>query len=65
MVVSTRHINVIKYAYNGAITIVRTTGDNTSKFPITIGLHYRYALCPYPFTLVMDEFTRHFQNDIP
>ncbi|KAM2605119.1 hypothetical protein TB2_033955 [Malus domestica] len=35
------------------------------RFPITVGLHQGSSLSPYIFALVMDELTRHIQDDIP
>lgn len=51
--------------YDGCVTIVRTPVGETSNFPITVGLHQGSALSPYLFALVMDELTRHIQDDIP
>ncbi|KAK9083623.1 hypothetical protein Scep_030094 [Stephania cephalantha] len=42
-------------------TNVKKNGDIGS---CTIGLHQGSVLSPYLFTLVMDELTRHIQNDI-
>lgn len=50
--------------YDRVVTSVRTIDDNTSEFSITVGLHYGYALNPYLFALVIDELTRHIQDDI-
>ena len=42
---------------------MRTSGNNTSKFAITINLHKRSILNPYHFTLViMDKLTRSIQD---
>ena len=35
-----------------------------SDFPITVGLHQGYALSLYLFALVMDELTRHMQDEV-
>ena len=51
--------------YSGAMTTVRTVVGKTNSFPITVGLHQGSALCPYLFALVMDELTRHMQDDVP
>ena len=51
--------------YDGVVTSIKTIGGTTKEFPITIGLHQGSALSPYLFTLVMDELTRHIQEDIP
>ena len=48
-----------------AMTFVRTCDDDTTDFPINIGLHQGSALSPYLFALVMDEVTRDIQGDIP
>lgn len=34
-------------------------------FPITLGLHWQSVLSPYLYVLVMDELTRHMQQEIP
>ena len=44
---------------------VRTCGDITSDFSITIGLHQGFALSPLIFAIVMDELTRAIQDKIP
>ncbi|KAK8942392.1 hypothetical protein KSP39_PZI009234 [Platanthera zijinensis] len=44
---------------------VRTSGGLTQEFPITVGLHQSLVLCPYLFTLILDELTRHIQQTIP
>ena len=59
------YIQVIKDMYDGAITAVRTHEGQTGSFPITVGLHQGSSLSPYLFALVMDELTRHIQDDIP
>ncbi|KAM1248608.1 hypothetical protein ACFX2J_044403 [Malus domestica] len=51
--------------YEGAKTAVRTHEGQTESFPITVGLHQGSSLSPYLFALVMDELTRHIQDDIP
>ena len=57
--VTKRYIELVKYIYNRAITIVKTTIRETSKFSITVGLHQGSTLSPYLFALVMDELTKH------
>ena len=61
----TKYITLIKDIYKDATTFVRTCDDNTTDFPINIGLHQGSALSPYLFALVMDEVTRDIQGDIP
>ena len=51
--------------YDREITIIKTTIGETSEFSITIGLHQGSALSLYLFALVMDELTKHIQDDIP
>ena len=51
--------------YYGAITFVKTTIGETSEFSITVGLHQGSTLSLYLFALVMDELTKHIQDDIP
>ncbi|KAK9166492.1 hypothetical protein Scep_001683 [Stephania cephalantha] len=64
-IVHARYINTIKDMYDGVVTSIKTFGGATKEFLITIGLHQGSALSPYLFTLVMDELTRHIQEDIP
>ncbi|KAK9118568.1 hypothetical protein Scep_016661 [Stephania cephalantha] len=63
--VHARYIDTIKDMYDGVVTSIKTFGGATKEFPITIGLHQGSALSPYLFTLVIDELTRHIQEDIP
>ncbi len=44
---------------------MRTSGDITSEFPITIGLHQGSTLSRYLFALVIDELTRLSQDEVP
>ena len=59
------YIEAKKDMYDRAMTSIQTTGGETNEFPITIGLHQGSALSPYLFALVMDEITRHIQDDVP
>ena len=36
-----------------------------NEFAITVGLHQGSTLSPYLFVLVMDELTRHIQEEVP
>ena len=36
-----------------------------SEFSIKVGLHQEPTLSPYLFVLVMDELTKHIQDDVP
>ena len=45
-------------------TVMLAVGE-TNDFSITIGLHQEFALSPYLFALVMDELTRHMQDEVP
>ena len=63
--VTKRYIETIQDMYSGAMTTVRTVVGETNSFPITVGLHQGSALSPYLFALVMDELTRHMQDDVP
>ena len=51
--------------YDEVVANVRTCGGITSDFSITIGLHQESALSPFLFVIVMDEFTRAIQDEIP
>jgi hypothetical protein len=62
--VSTKYITLIKDMYNNVVTSVRTSNEDTSDFPINIGLHQESALSPYLFALVMDEVIRDIQGGI-
>ena len=53
-----KYIKLIKDMYDGAITSVRTSGEITSEFPITLDLHQGSTLSPCLFALVMDELTK-------
>ena len=63
--VTKRYIETIQDMYSGAMTTVRTVVGETNSFSITVGLHQGSALSPYLFALVMDELTRHMQDDVP
>ena len=58
-------IDIIKDMYDEVVANVRTCGDITSDFSITIGLHQRSTLSPFLFAIVIDEFTRAIQDEIP
>ena len=60
-----KYVGLIKDMYNNVVTSVRTSDGDTDDFPIRIGLHQGSALSPFLFALVMDEFTRDIQGDIP
>lgn len=51
--------------YGNASTIVKTTGENTETFSITIVLHQESAMNQYLFNLVVDELTERLQDDVP
>lgn len=48
---------------DGNMTIIRSSMGESKEFPITIGLYQGSTLSPYLFTLIMDELTRHIQDD--
>ena len=50
--------------YYGAEIRVRTCGGDTKPFKMTMGLHQGFALSPYLFVLVMNEFTKHIQIEV-
>ena len=50
--------------YEGVLTNVRTCGNLTDEFPITIGLHQGSALSSFLFAIVMDEITKSIHEDI-
>jgi len=62
--VPSRYIDIVKDMYDGAIASVRTTRGETNEFVITVGLHQGSTLSPYLFVLVMDELTRHIQEEV-
>ena len=51
--------------YEGVRTKVRTVIGDTDNFSIDIGLHQGSALSSFLFTIVMDEFTKAIQDEIP
>jgi len=59
------YMRVIKDMYSGVRARVRTIVGDMEDFPIDIGLHQGSALSPSLFTIVMDEFTRKIQDEIP
>ena len=59
-----KYIDIIKDMYDGVVANVRTCGDITSDFSITIRLHQVSALSPFLFVIVMDELTRAIQDEI-
>ena len=59
------YIRVIKDMYEGGRTNVRTPGEVSNDFAISMGLHYGSALSPFLFTLVLDELTRGIQDEVP
>ena len=56
---------MIKDMYYGAITIIRSLAGEMNEFPITVGLYQGSVLSPYLFALVMNELTRHIQDNVP
>ena len=50
-----KYIDIIKDMYDGVVSNVRTYGNITSDFSITIGLHQGSALSPFLFDIVIDE----------
>jgi hypothetical protein len=63
--VPTKYVTLIKDMYDDVVTSVRACDNETSDFPIKIGLHQGSALSPYIFALVMDVVTRDIQGEIP
>ena len=53
-----KYIDIIKDMYDGVVTNIRTYGDITNDFSITIGLHQGSALSPFLFVIMMGELTR-------
>ena len=53
------------YICDSLVTSVRTNGDITSEFPLTVSLHQGSTFSLYFFVLVVDEPTRSIQNEIP
>ena len=56
--VSIKYIDIIKDMYDRVVANVRTCGDITSDFSITIGLLQGSALSPFLFSIVMVEITK-------
>ncbi|KAL5542645.1 hypothetical protein UlMin_010355 [Ulmus minor] len=57
------YVDIIKDMYEGVATSVCSIGGMPNEFPISIGLHQGSTLIPYLFALVMNELTRHHQDD--
>ena len=49
--------------YEGTVMSVGTRPIEGREFPVTISLHRRLALSPYPFALIMDELPTHIQEE--
>lgn len=47
--------------YDGAMTSVRTTCEETSEFAMAIDLYQGSSLDPYLFALTMGKFIAHIQ----
>ncbi|WP_375667144.1 RNA-directed DNA polymerase, partial [Bartonella sp. AC326YNZD] len=62
--VTSRYIELIQDMYRDATTMVRSTAGDTGAFPISVGLHQGSALSPYLFAIVVDELTKHVQEDV-
>ena len=63
--VTKEYVDVVKDMYEGVVTSIRSPVGKTSEFPITVGLQQGSSLSPYLFALIMDELSRHIQDDIP
>ena len=63
--VTSRYIELIQDMYRDATTMVRSAVGDTGAFPISVGLHQGSALSPYLFAIVVDELTKHVQEDVP
>ena len=63
--VSIKYIDIIKDIYDRVVVNVKTCGDITSDFSITIGLHQGSTLSLFLFVIVMDKLTRAIQDEIP
>ena len=53
-----KYIDLIKDMYDGVMANVRTGGGIINNFSVTIGLHYKSALSPFLFVIMIDKFTR-------
>ena len=51
--------------YEGGQTSVRTPGEVSKDFTISLGLLQGSALSPFLFALVLDELTRGIQDEVP
>jgi len=58
-------MRVIKDMYEGIRTRVRTVIGDIDDFSINIRLHQGSALSHFLFTIVIDEFTRGIQDELP
>jgi len=63
--VSMAYICAIKDMYEGVKTSVRSPAGDTKCFPIDIRLNQGSALSLFLFTMIMNEPTRGFQNEVP
>lgn len=62
--VSLKYLYLTEDMYENVVINARICGGIIDDFPITIGLHQGSALSPFFFTLMIDEPTRHIQDDI-
>ena len=56
-----KYIDTIRNMYDGVGANVKTCGDITSDFFITIELHQGSALSPFLFAIVMDDLLELFR----
>lgn len=63
--ITCKYIEVIEEMYNGVITPVKQLDKIQVHSKITIGVHKVSTLISYLFALVMNELTRHHQDEFP
>ena len=63
-VISLKYVSIIRDMYEEVVTNVKTYGDLTDEFSITIALHQGLTLSPFLCAIIMDEITKSIHEDI-
>ncbi len=58
------YVDIIKDMYEEVTTSVHLVGEMSNEFPVSVRRHQGLALRQYLFALVIDELTRHLQDDV-